>query len=70
MFTDDEIVKGTIASYTFEHMEIASYKTLIATAELIGDSETKRVCEEILREEEAMAAWLSEHMSEAIHRYL
>lgn len=70
MFASDEIVKGTIASYTFEHMEIASYKTLIATAELVGDSETKRVCEEILQEEEAMASWLAEHMPGTIHQYL
>ncbi|HET8789574.1 MAG TPA: ferritin-like domain-containing protein [Modicisalibacter sp.] len=70
MFAGDEIVKGSIASYTFEHMEIASYKTLVATAELVGDTETKRICEEILQEEEAMASWLSEHMPGTIHQYL
>src|SRR5690606_4228385 len=29
----DEIVKGSMAGYVFEHMEIASYRTLIAAAE-------------------------------------
>jgi len=29
MFSGDEIVKGCIASYTFEQMEIASYKVLM-----------------------------------------
>lgn len=70
MFSGDEIVKGSIASYTFEHMEIASYRVLVATAEEVGDAETKRVCEAILKEEEAMAAWLEQHMPQAIHQYL
>jgi len=56
----DEVVKGLLASYTFEHMEIASYQILIAAAEAAGDTETSRVCEEICREEEAMAGWLAE----------
>lgn len=70
MFSGDEIVKGCIASYTFEQLEIASYKVLIATAEEAGDMETKRVCEEILEEELAMAAWLDEHMPRTLQQYL
>ena len=70
MFSGDEIVKGCIASYTFEQMEIASYKVLIATAAEAGDRETQRVCEEILEEEKAMAAWLDEHLPQAIQQYL
>ncbi|MCG7598350.1 ferritin-like domain-containing protein [Halomonas sp. McH1-25] len=70
MFSGDEIVKGCIASYTFEHMEIASYRVLISTAEEAGDAETKRICEGILREEEAMAAWLEQHTPQAVHQYL
>ena len=69
VFSSDEIVKGCIASYAFEHMEIASYKALIATAEKVGDSETKRICEEILAEEEAMAAWLEQHTPQTIDEY-
>lgn len=70
MFSGDEIIKGAMASYTFEHMEIASYKILIATAEEAGDVETKQVCEQILKEEEAMASWLAEHMPQTVHQYL
>ena len=29
LFVGDEVVKGAIASYTFEHLEIASYRSLI-----------------------------------------
>ncbi len=70
IFVSDEVVKASLASYTFEHMEIASYKALIAAAEVVGDAETKRVCEQILREEEAMAQWLAEHLQGTVAQFL
>ena len=70
MFVSDEVLKGTIASYAFEAMEIASYEILISTARLIGDAETTRVCERILREEDAMAAWLREHIPQLTKVFL
>ena len=70
MFVGDEVVKGSLASYTFEHMEIASYRILIATAKQAGDAETQRVCEEILHEEEAMAEWLRSHMASVTQQFL
>ena len=70
LFVGDEVVKGVLASYTFEHMEIASYKILVAAAEKIGDAETKRVLEEILREEEEMAKWLESHLGSITLQYL
>jgi len=63
-------VKGAMASYTFEHLEIAAYRSLIAAAEAAGDQETKRVCESILKEEEAMADWLAEHIGTITRQYL
>ena len=36
-FMGDEVVKGTIGSYTFEHLEIAMYRSLIGAAEELGD---------------------------------
>lgn len=66
----DEIVKGSMASYTFEQMEIASYTVLIAAADAVGDSETRAACESILREEEAMADWLKRNMPDLTYRYL
>ena len=70
LFVSDEVVKGVLASYAFEHMEIASYRILAAAAEAVGDLETKRVCESICREEEAMAGWLHEHMGQITVQYL
>ncbi|MCG5487342.1 MAG: DUF892 family protein [Sinorhizobium meliloti] len=70
LFVDDEVVKGSLASYTFEQMEIASYKILIAAAEHVGDQETKRVCEIILQQEVAMAQWLDEHAAAITRKFL
>ncbi|WP_027998180.1 ferritin-like domain-containing protein [Sinorhizobium arboris] len=70
LFVGDEVVKGTLAGYTFEHMEIASYRILIAAAEQVGDQETKRVCESILQQEIAMAEWLGQHAGEITRRFL
>jgi ferritin-like metal-binding protein YciE len=69
-FMGDEVVKGAIASYTFEHLEIAAYRSLIGAAEELGDGETARVCSEILRQEEAMAGWLERHLPEITRQYL
>ncbi|WP_271898669.1 ferritin-like domain-containing protein [Candidatus Phyllobacterium onerii] len=70
IFVSDEVMKGSLASYTFEHMEIASYKMLIEAADYVGDGETKSVCEAILRDEEAMAAWLADQAGEVTRTFL
>jgi ferritin-like metal-binding protein YciE len=70
MFVGDEVMKGSLASFAFEAMEIASYSILIATANQVGDSETARVCKRILREEKAMAAWLERNLPTLTRQYL
>jgi ferritin-like metal-binding protein YciE len=67
---EDEVVKGHLAHYVFEHYEIASYRVLIAAAELAGDSETRSVCETNLREEEEMAAWLADNLPATTQKFL
>jgi ferritin-like metal-binding protein YciE len=59
MFAGDEVVKGAMASYTFEQMEIATYRILIATAERLGDVEAVAIFRRILAQEQAMADWLA-----------
>jgi ferritin-like metal-binding protein YciE len=66
----DEVTKGAMASYAFEHFEIASYKCIIAAAEQAGDAETARVCEEILQEEHAMASWLGDQLPQVTRTFL
>ena len=44
MFAGGEVIKGALASFTFDRIEICSYRILIAAAEGLGDTETARVC--------------------------
>jgi ferritin-like metal-binding protein YciE len=58
----DELVKNCLSDFAAENFEIASYKALIAAAQEIGDQETVLACQENLREDEAMAQWLDQHL--------
>jgi ferritin-like metal-binding protein YciE len=70
VFAGDEVMKGSLASYTFEHMEIASYTILIAAARSLNETEIVRVCEENLREEMAMAEWLANNLPATAEQFL
>jgi ferritin-like metal-binding protein YciE len=70
LFVSDEVLKGALASYAFEHMEIASYTMLIAAADAIGDRETARICSQILKEEQEMAEWLCIQMPNLMRAFL
>jgi ferritin-like metal-binding protein YciE len=67
---DDELVKACISDYAFESMEIASYRSLIATAEAYNEPEIRKVCEEILAEEIEMANWLENNITEVTRMHL
>ncbi|MDQ2701277.1 MAG: ferritin-like domain-containing protein [Pseudomonadota bacterium] len=66
----DEIAKGFGISYAFEHMEVASYRSLILAARQAGRADIAEVCETILQEEITMAGWLAEHQDAVITRFL
>ncbi|MFW5955722.1 MAG: ferritin-like domain-containing protein [Rhodothermales bacterium] len=66
----DEVVKNSIANYAFEHFEIASYRSLIAAAEAVGDDVVARECRSILAEEEAMASWMEDHLAQVTKSFL
>jgi ferritin-like metal-binding protein YciE len=66
----DEAVKGAIAAYAFEHMEIASYQVLIAAAQRLNLTEVERVCTDNLAEEERMQQWLLDNIPEITETYL
>jgi len=70
MTASDEVVKGAMAGYVFENLEIASYVSLIGAAKAVGDTATQAACEQILVEEKAMAAWLLEHLPEITQAFL
>lgn len=69
-FTQDEIVKNSIANFAFENFEIASYKSLIQLAGQTGHYEAEQPLKETLREEEAMASWIDGHLPDVTHTYL
>jgi ferritin-like metal-binding protein YciE len=70
MAVSDEVVKGAMAGYVFENIEIATYTVLIQAAKDVGDVETQRACEEILPQEIAMADWLRDHLPEITSAFL
>lgn len=70
LFASDEVVKGSTASYTFEHMEIAAYRVLIAAALVIEDDAAVSVFEKNLAEEQAMADWLLDHLEQTTRIFL
>ncbi len=66
----DEVIKGAMAGYVFENMEVAIYTVLIAAAKAAGDAETQAACERSLPQEVAMAQWLLEHLPELTQAFL
>src|SRR5690606_36298230 len=44
LFVEDEIVKGCVAGYVFEHYEIGNYKVLIAASQAVGEIEIAQSC--------------------------
>lgn len=69
-FAGDEVVKGAMAGYTFEHFEISAYAALVAAAEAVGDHQTASACQTIMKEEQAMADWLRDNLPATTRRYL
>lgn len=70
MFASDEVIKGGISGYVFEHFEIACYDTLIVTAEAVGDAEGAQVFRRIKAQEEEMAKWLAENLPAVTKKFL
>lgn len=64
----DTTGKLAAQAYSFEHLEIASYRMLRTTAEQAGDAETVQVAERILAQEETAAEKLS-GLLEQVARY-
>jgi ferritin-like metal-binding protein YciE len=70
MAASDEVVKGAMAGYVFENVEISSYTALIAAAKSVGDAATQAQLEQILEQEKAMAAWLLDHLPQITQAFL
>lgn len=57
MFNDD-VVKDVLSESATEHFEVASYRSLIAAAEQLGESRVVEACQENMKEDLAMAEWV------------
>lgn len=66
----DMLIKNIIADYTMEHFEIACYRTLRVAANEAGHPAIASMCEEILRDETAMAEWLEEQLPDMTRAHL
>jgi ferritin-like metal-binding protein YciE len=66
----DAPVKALLADSMFEHLEIAAYRALLEMAELAGAPELRPALETSLREEEAMADWLTGRLPEVTRRFV
>lgn len=66
----DEMVKNALTDYASEQFEIASYRSLIAAAEALGENGIADICRQILRDEEDMAQWLNNHIPTVTREYL
>lgn len=69
-FASDEVVKTAIADYAFKYYEIGCYQSLATAAEAAGDRETQQVCEDIRREEEALAQRIAGLLPALTSQYL
>ena len=70
MLMPDEIIKGSMASYVFENLEIATYIVLQGAAEACDEPEIAAICAEICEQEQAMADWLKEHLAKTTQKFL
>jgi ferritin-like metal-binding protein YciE len=66
----DEILKNTFANFAFEHQEIAGYTSLIAMAQIVGDTAAVAPLKQSLSEEEAMADWIGSQIIPTTQRFM
>jgi ferritin-like metal-binding protein YciE len=66
----DEVIKDTLSGYAFEHFEMAAYRQLITMADFLGQPDIADTLKASLREEEAMAHWLDEHMDQTVRQFM
>lgn len=67
--SSDQILKQAIASNAFEHFEASSYRVLVSAAEACGEPDIARVCQNIVKQELAMADWIFERIPQLTERY-
>jgi ferritin-like metal-binding protein YciE len=67
---NDEVVKDVLSESATEHFEVASYKSLIAAAEKLGESRIVEACRQNLQEDMAMADWVDGQVPALTRRFM
>jgi ferritin-like metal-binding protein YciE len=60
---NDELVKDALANYGAEQFEVACYTALVGAATQLGYIDVARLCQQNLREDEAMASWVLQQIA-------
>ncbi len=66
----DEVVKDVLSESAAEHFEVASYKSLIAAAERLGETQIVDACRQNLQEDMAMANWVDDQVPNLTRRFM
>lgn len=69
-FTSDEVIKNSFANFAFEHFEQASYMSLIAMAEAIGDQEAIPLLRQNLEQEIGFGKFCGDQIVPTTQRYM
>jgi ferritin-like metal-binding protein YciE len=67
IFSDPQ-VKNALLAHGAEQLEIGCYRAIMAAARRLGEHRVADLCELNLREDEAMALWLRDHISRVVTR--
>lgn len=67
---DDDIIKSSMVTYGLASYEICAYEGMIFLAEKAEQPSAIPLLKTSLQEEKAMAAWLHEHMTPTLEKYL
>lgn len=70
IFAPDNILRNSFANFAFENYEVASYRSLIATAEIGNFGYAIPLLQQTLDEEVAMAGFCHENLPALTQRYL
>ena len=67
---DDEILKNTFANHAFENFEVASYRSLITMAEVVGETRFVTALQQNLREDENAAQMIKDMVEPITRKYM
>jgi ferritin-like metal-binding protein YciE len=62
----DQLVKDALADYASEQFEVACYTALVSAATELGYPEIATLCKQNLQEDQAMAAWVLQHIPSVV----